>query len=60
MKRIFEFECNSCEETFSKLVDDQTKNVECKLCGSDDTTRKISPTRGFDFRGSGFYETDYR
>lgn len=60
MKRIFEFKCESCEESFSKLVDDKAKEVECKLCGSIDTVRKISPTRGFDFKGSGFYETDYK
>lgn len=61
MKRIFDFECRSCDQVFSKLVKDDIKHgVECKLCTSTDTMRIISPTKGLQFNGSGFYETDYK
>ena len=61
MKRIFEFKCNSCHQVFSKLVKDVIKEgVECKLCGSTETERIVSATKGFQFKGSGFYETDFK
>jgi len=61
MKRMFEFGCASCDVVFSKLIDDKIKEgVECKHCQSTDTKRIISATKGFQFKGSGFYETDYK
>lgn len=58
---MFEFKCDGCGEVFSKLIDDRiTEGAECKLCGSNDTYRIISITRGFEFKGNGFYETDYK
>ena len=61
MKRMFEFECASCDVVFSKLVDDKIKEgIECTQCQSTDTKRIISATKGFQFKGSGFYETDYK
>lgn len=61
MKRMFEFECDDCNAVFSKLVDDTIHaGIECKSCHKTNTKRIISATRGFDFKGSGFYETDYK
>jgi len=61
MKRMFEFKCNDCDSIFTKLIDDTIKEgVECKQCQSTDTMRIISATKGFQFKGSGFYETDYK
>lgn len=61
MKRIFEFHCTDCNAVFSKLVRDDIKSgVPCKSCESTETNRIISATQGFQFKGSGFYETDYK
>ena len=61
MKRIFDFNCNTCQQVFSKLVKDDIKDgVECKLCGGTETNRIVSATKGFQFKGSGFYETDFK
>lgn len=61
MKRMFEFECQTCNGIFTKLVKDDIKTgIECKLCKSYDTKRIVSATKGFQFNGSGFYETDYK
>lgn len=61
MKRMFEFACGDCSGVFSKLVSDDIKEgVQCKLCDSTNTKRQISATKGFTFKGSGFYETDYK
>ncbi len=57
---IFEYRCTRCGHTFETLVfngNDEPKG--CPKCGG--SLKKLFPTGvGFVFKGSGFYETDYK
>lgn len=57
---IFDFKCNKCDSTFEKLCNVDVESVKCKFCGNDDTVKQLSAPGGFQFNGSGFYETDYK
>ena len=56
----YEYKCNNCEEIFErfqKITDPPLK--DCPICGGK-LTRLISGGIGIIFKGSGFYQTDYR
>ena len=56
----YEYECARCKkvfEQFQKITDPPLK--KCPHCGST-VKRLISAGGGIIFKGSGFYETDYR
>ncbi|MBN1756012.1 zinc ribbon domain-containing protein [bacterium] len=56
----YEYECNKCKyrfERFQKITDPPVK--ECPKCGGA-VRRLISKGVGVIFKGSGFYETDYK
>jgi len=57
----YEYECPDCKQVFEKfqyMKDDPLK--ECLLCGKPRVKRLISAGGGILFKGSGFYQTDYR
>jgi len=55
----YRFECNSCGETFSEIVKLASERPRCPNCGSDDTSKIFSSDVTLQFKGDGFYRTDY-
>lgn len=56
----YEYECQKCGhhfEAFQKMTD--PKLTKCPRCGGK-VIRLIGPGAGVVFKGSGFYQTDYR
>ncbi len=56
----YEYECTKCNarfEAFQKITD--APGAVCPKCGKN-AKRLISPGGGVIFKGSGFYETDYK
>lgn len=57
----YEYRCTACEhawEEFQSIKADPTK--KCPECGKNKAERIISAGGGIIFKGSGFYQTDYR
>jgi putative FmdB family regulatory protein len=57
----YEYKCDSCEhelEEFQSIMDKPLK--KCPQCGKNQLRRLISGGGGIVFKGSGFYQTDYR
>ena len=57
----YEYECKACKyafEQFQSMKDDPLK--KCPECGKNKLVRLIGTGAGIIFKGSGFYETDYR
>ncbi len=55
---IYEYECKKCGKRFDamqKFSDEPLK--ECKFCGGE--VRKLMGTPALQFKGSGWYVTDY-
>jgi putative FmdB family regulatory protein len=57
---IYEYMCNSCGKSFEVLQGiNETPELSCEKCNGKDIERVLS-AGAFVFRGSGFYETDYK
>jgi len=57
----YEYECEACGHRFEKyqsMIDKPIK--KCPECGKAKARRMISGGAGVLFKGSGFYQTDYR
>ena len=57
----YEYACTACKHAFEKfhsMKDDPVK--KCPKCGKNKVQRLISRGAGILFKGSGFYQTDYR
>ena len=57
----YEYACTTCGkefELYQSIKDDPLKNCNCGQSGS--VRRKIGSGAGLIFKGSGFYETDYK
>jgi len=57
----YEYRCSSCGaemEIFHSMTEDA--RTKCPECGEEALTRLISAGGAVLFKGSGFYETDYR
>lgn len=56
----YDYKCSDCGNTF-ELFQKMTENPlsECPKCGGK-VTRLIGPGAGPIFKGSGFYQTDYK
>ena len=58
----YEYQCQKCKHCFSefqRIVDPPIK--DCPKCGKKDCVEQIiSGGSGLIFKGSGFYETDYK
>ncbi len=57
----YEYKCKNCDydfEQFQSIKDDVLKT--CPECNKDELKRLIGSGAGIIFKGSGFYETDYK
>ena len=57
----YQYECEACGhhfEEFQSMMDD--KLTKCPKCGKNKLERLIGTGGGVHFKGSGFYETDYK
>lgn len=57
----YDYECKKCGFKFQQrnLIANRNES-ECPNCGNLDNDRSIGSGSGFIFKGSGFYETDYK
>jgi putative FmdB family regulatory protein len=57
----YDYECNACGHTLEALQSmTEPKLTRCPHCGKDALARLIGSGSGVIFKGSGFYETDYK
>ncbi len=57
----YEYECGACGHRFEKYQSMIEKAIKkCPECGKAKAERIISGGAGVLFKGSGFYQTDYR
>lgn len=57
----YDYKCDACEHTweeFHSMKAEPTK--KCPTCGKNKARRLIGTGGGLIFKGSGFYQTDYR
>lgn len=57
----YEYKCENCDyefEAFQSIKDNPL--TKCPKCGKDKLRKLISGGAGLIFKGSGFYETDYK
>ena len=57
----YEYICNNCQHEFEQFQSIKAKPVrKCPKCGRLGVQRLIGAGAGVIFKGSGFYQTDYR
>ncbi len=57
----YEYECSTCGHGFEALQSMTDKKLtKCPECGKSKLQRLIGSGSGMIFKGSGFYETDYK
>ena len=57
----YEYACTACKHKFEQFQSMKDAPVrKCPKCGKSAVKRLISKGAGFLFKGSGFYQTDYR
>ena len=57
----YDYECQACGHTFEKFQSITAPAVKtCPECGKRKVKRLIGTGAGIIFKGSGFYQTDYR
>lgn len=57
----YDYECSACNHSFERFQSITAKPVrKCPSCGRNAARRLIGTGGGIIFRGSGFYQTDYR
>ncbi len=57
----YEYRCNKCKHTFEEFHSMSAEPIKrCPECGKKSVERLISAGAGIIFKGSGFYETDYK
>jgi putative FmdB family regulatory protein len=57
----YEYICENCEHQFEKYQSIKAKPIrKCPECGKLSVQRLIGAGAGIIFKGSGFYQTDYR
>lgn len=57
----YEYVCDACEHAFEEFQSMSAKHLKkCPECGKNKLRRLIGTGAGIIFKGSGFYETDYR
>jgi putative FmdB family regulatory protein len=57
----YEYRCGSCGHEFEKFQSITAKSLrKCPVCGKSSIKRLIGAGAGIIFKGSGFYQTDYR
>ena len=57
----YDYECEACKNTWDEFKPMSAKPTKkCPKCGKAKAKRKIGAGAGIIFKGSGFYQTDYR
>ena len=57
----YDYECDVCGHTFEKFQSITASAIrKCPACGKLKVRRLLGTGAGIIFRGSGFYQTDYR
>lgn len=57
----YEYKCENCEHLFEQFQTITSKPLRvCPECGKSKLNRLIGTGAGIIFKGSGFYQTDYR
>ena len=57
----YDYECQACGHTFEKFQSITAPAIrKCPACGKRKVRRLIGAGAGIIFKGSGFYQTDYR
>ncbi|MBF0569822.1 MAG: zinc ribbon domain-containing protein [Candidatus Omnitrophica bacterium] len=57
----YDYECTACAHVFEALQTmTEPKLTKCPKCGQDKLARLMGSGSGVIFKGSGFYETDYK
>ena len=57
----YQYECQACGHDFEELQDmSAAKLTKCPKCHKNKLVRLIGGGSGMIFKGSGFYETDYK
>ena len=57
----YDYECQACGHEFEELQSMTDKKLtKCPKCGKNKLARLIGSGSGMIFKGSGFYETDYK
>jgi putative FmdB family regulatory protein len=57
----YEYKCGNCEHRFERFQSIKARPVrKCPSCGKASVQRLVGAGAGIIFKGSGFYETDYR
>ncbi|MBS3733477.1 MAG: zinc ribbon domain-containing protein [Phycisphaerae bacterium] len=57
----YDYECQACGHAFEKFQSITARPVrKCPKCGRNKAKRLIGTGAGVIFKGSGFYQTDYR
>jgi len=58
---IYEYQCQFCGHLFEELQSmSEAPLVKCPKCGKDGLKKLIGTGGGIIFKGSGFYQTDYK
>ena len=57
----YDYECDACQHTFEEFQSMMDKPLKkCPKCGKSKLRRLIGTGAAIIFKGSGFYQTDYR
>ena len=57
----YEYECSKCGHALEKFQSMSDKPLKkCPSCGANKLEKMLSGGAGLIFKGSGFYETDYK
>lgn len=57
----YTYECQACDHTFDKFQSiSAEREIDCPVCGEPQLQRLIGGGAAIVFKGSGFYQTDYR
>lgn len=57
----YDYECKNCDHTWEVFQSIKANPIrKCPNCGKQKAKRMIGPGAGIIFKGSGFYQTDYR
>tara|TARA_Y100000310_G_C19958815_1_gene480284 strand:- start:196 stop:390 length:195 start_codon:yes stop_codon:yes gene_type:complete len=57
----YDYICNACKYKFEKFQGIKAKKIKtCPKCKKKEVLRLIGKGAGIIFKGSGFYETDYK
>lgn len=57
---LFDYICLKCSDRFEELVSSADQPVVCPSCRSKQTERLMPNTFGIRYKGTGFYNTDYK